>query len=144
MNTRIRTTSIETYRQIEAEGLLSRERWRVYSCVFHNGPLTSGEAFEILRAAEPRNPLSQSRARFTELRDMGVLCEIEERDCNISGRKCIVWDVTSNLPEPLPARDTRLSASSLDLLRSIWKKSGSDDRATVERVIELAKRKPKQ
>lgn len=94
-----RDTSIETYHQIEAEGLLSAMRFRVYSTVFHMGPCTSGEAFSYLQRHGFRDgPLTQSRARFTELRDLGVLQELGERPCSITGRTAILWDVTSKLP----------------------------------------------
>jgi hypothetical protein len=44
------------------------------------------------------HPISQLRARFTELRELGVLNEVGERLCKVSGRMCIVWDVTDALP----------------------------------------------
>ena len=135
----IRETSIKAYRQIVAEGLLSRERLRVYQYVFHHGPVTSGEAFARM-VKDTRSPLSQSRARFTELRDMNVLREVGERKCKISGRMCIVWDVTKSLPGPLQEKECRLSKASLRVLRSIWKRSkNSTDRVAILRVLDLTK-----
>lgn len=95
-----RDTSVAAYHAIESEGLLSEWRLRVYQTVFRHGPMTSGEAFQMMQGKLPSDasPLSQSRARFTELRDRGVLKETDERPCRVSGRMCIEWDVTSALP----------------------------------------------
>lgn len=95
-----RQTSITVYDQIKAEGLLSKLETEVYGIVFQHGPCTSGEAFRHQQDnGSRRNPLSQSRARFTELRDKGVFQEVgEPRPCKVSGRTCIVWDVTDKLP----------------------------------------------
>ena len=40
-----------------------------------------------------------SRARFTELRELGVIYEKGERKCNITGRNVIEWDLTDKLPQ---------------------------------------------
>ena len=91
---RIIQTSIDCYNQIKNEGLLSKRRFECYEALLKNGPCTSGEAMHD--RLNGRNVLSQSRARFTELRDRGVIYEIKpERKCRVSGYKCIVWDVTS-------------------------------------------------
>jgi hypothetical protein len=103
-----RETSIEAYMKIKESGLLSERRWEVYNVVYNNGPLTSAEAFRILNAGRPIKNITQSRARFTELRDMGVFKEVGEKFCSITGHKVILWDVTSKLPieisKPLPAK----------------------------------------
>lgn len=105
-----RQTSIEAFHQIRESGLLSRERFRVFATVFAMGECTSGEAFEAIeKRKERKSPLSQSRARFTELRDLGVIEEAGVRPCKVTGRNCIVWALTDNLPGKLPRRISKLA-----------------------------------
>lgn len=98
----VRETSIEAYRQIEQEGLLSKMRWLAYKTVFHHGPMTSAEACAALNQNDKSQAPSQLRARFTELRKMGVLKEVGKKPCSITRRKAILWDVTGNLPSENP------------------------------------------
>lgn len=124
----VRDTSLETYYQIESEGLLSIERTRVLKGVFEFGPGTSGEIYKAMGIAHPRNALSQSRARFTELRDRGVIREVAKRACHVSGRPGIVWEATGLLPvEPdeKPKRFTKLDAKRVLEIASTMK-SASD------------------
>ena len=46
----------------------------------------------------PENAASNSAARFSELRDIGVIQEIRERTCQVTGMNVIEWDVTDQLP----------------------------------------------
>lgn len=92
----IRKTSIEVYHQIKEEGLLSKRRMEVFKAITECAPCTSAEAMATIITKS--NVLSQSRARFTELRNMGVIKELGERKCKITGRKVIEWDVTGDLP----------------------------------------------
>jgi hypothetical protein len=93
-----RQTSVDTYHQIQSEGLLSKNRLIIYKIVFENGPMTSAEAFSILNKYAPTRNITQSRARFTELRDMGVFTELGTKKCSITGRNTILWGCTNNLP----------------------------------------------
>jgi|TARA_R110001583_G_scaffold56221_1_gene170027 hypothetical protein len=92
----IRQTSIDCYNQIKSEGLLSTMRFKVYEAILNNAPCTSGEAFATMTTKE--NQISQSRARFTELREMGVIYEVQNRKCTITGMNVIEWDLTDKLP----------------------------------------------
>ncbi len=91
--------------RIAADGLLSKERFRVFSAVCAivrktGKPCTSGEVFAHLQRTEGvgRNPISSSRSRFSELRALGVVFEAGERKCRESGRNCMTWAPTGNLP----------------------------------------------
>lgn len=96
----IRQTSIEAYRSACEDGILSLRRAELYRVVWQHGPMTSAEAYVILiRAVFRTTAITQSRARFTELRDMGLFYEVRTRACTITGRTVIEWDVTSKLPE---------------------------------------------
>lgn len=105
----IRTTSIEVYKFLEENGTLSAKRWEVYATVYNNGPMTSAEAFAKINEGKSIKSLTQSRARFTELRGMGLLKETGERECTITGHTVIEWDVTDQLPLKLEKAETRAS-----------------------------------
>ena len=95
----IRDTSIAVYHQIKDENLLSRLRWEVYDCLYHHGPLTQMETCRKLN-----NPNRQDRSympRFAELHNMGVIKEVGQRVCSITGREVLLWDVTNSLPRKL-------------------------------------------
>ena len=91
-----RQTSIDCFNKIKQEGLLSKMRLKVYEAILNNAPCTSGEAFATMTTKE--NQISQSRARFTELRELGVIYEVRNRKCTITGMNVIGWDLTDRLP----------------------------------------------
>ena len=95
----IRQTSVEAYRRIEAEGLLSAARWKVYNALYEFGPCTGGELFTRMSSQAIKGSVC---ARLTELRDIGVAAELGVKTCRMTGETAIVWDVTSALPRPLP------------------------------------------
>jgi hypothetical protein len=102
-----RKTSAEAYRTIEENGLLSKRRFEVYDCLYYHGPMTASETFRRISGGRPNyNFDSNTRARFTELRDQGVIAEIGEKKCAVTGMTVILWDVTSELPTPLPKKVT--------------------------------------
>lgn len=136
-----RRTSAATYRQIEAEGLLSRQRWQVYSLLYDKGPATARELAEALRAATPsiRDARCVVTRRLPELRDMGVVVELPTRECRVSGREAIVWDVTDALPTPLPDKPKLSKAdkhAALVALRRYWTSVllTTDERKAIERL----------
>ena len=93
-----RDTSIQAYKEIEANGLLSQRRWDAYKLLFNHGPCTAME----LRAFMPKGVVdSQIRARLNELRELGVAQELGTRKCILTGMEVIVWDVTSKIPKPI-------------------------------------------
>lgn len=95
-----RLTSIEAYNKIKADGLLSKRRFEVYSTLFKYGPMTANETFSKMydKNTGPTNAASNSAARFSELRQQGVIYEVKERKCKITGMNVIEWGVTNNLP----------------------------------------------
>jgi len=88
-----RQTSIECYNQIKSEGLLSNMRFRVYSALLAMGkPSTTREVYATM------NIIKQEATRFTELRKLGVIYEVQNRKCTVTGRTSIEWDLTDKLP----------------------------------------------
>ncbi len=94
----IRKTSIDAYKQIEAEGLLSKRRWQVYKALFHEGPLTASQIANNIPGFKSESVGFNVHARLCELRSMGVVDEIGEVDCPITSRRVIQWDVNDKLP----------------------------------------------
>ena len=131
-----RQTSIDCYNQIKNEGLLSKMRFKVYEAILNNAPCTSGEAFATMTTKE--NQISQSRARFTELREMGVIYEVQNRKCTITGMNVIEWDLTDRLPINIKksnkTKKHRLN-NALNLLRELYKNKNN---STVEDWKEVA------
>mgnify|MGYP003633483327 CR=1 FL=1 len=93
MNTR--QTSIDCYNKIKQEGLLSKRRLEVYEALLSSAPCTSTEA---IRNAKTTFGIFGVSSRFTELRDLGVIYEKGEKQCSITGRNVIEWDLTDRLP----------------------------------------------
>ena len=44
------------------------------------------------------NVIKQEATRFTELRKLGVIYEVQNRTCTVTGRTSIEWDLTDRLP----------------------------------------------
>lgn len=110
-----RQTSIEAYRNIKEKGLLSRRRFEVYSYVFNHGPISANEMCrDMLRQGLT---FSSYNARFSELRDIGVLQEVGFKTDEITNQKVIVWDVTSALP--IPYKKKEATNEEIALLREI-------------------------
>ena len=108
METKKRQTSIEVYNKIKSGNYLSKCRFEIYECLFHNQPMTSGEVFSLISKNKKSNsPLSQSRARFTELRDMGAIMEVGVKKCSITNNTVILWDVTNKIPSNFKRPQTK-------------------------------------
>jgi len=91
MNTR--QTSIDCYNEIKRDGSLSKMRFKVYSALLSMGkPSTTREVYETM------DVIKQEATRFTELRKLGVIYEVQNRKCTITGRTAIEWDLTDRLP----------------------------------------------
>ena len=131
-----RQTSIDCYNKIKSEGLLSNMRLKVYEASLRKAPCTSGEAYATMTTKE--NQISQSRARFTELREMGVIYEVQNRKCTITGMNVIEWDLTDRLPINIKKSNKtnkhRLN-NALNLLRELYKNKNN---STVEDWKEVA------
>ena len=117
-----RQTSIDCYNEIKENQLLSKKRFEVFEAILKTAPCTSGEAFATMTTKE--NQISQSRARFTELRELGVIYEKDVRKCRITNRNVIEWDLTGRLPKDVKLsknnKKTR-SENALNALRELYK-----------------------
>lgn len=91
----IRRTSIEAYRKIESQGLLSKRRLEVYQYVYNHGPVIAKEAW---LAIAPNSNSGVITTRFSELQRAGVLEPVGETIDERTGMIAILWDVTDQLP----------------------------------------------
>lgn len=98
-----RQTSIDCYNQIKAEGLLSKMRFRVYEAIYHLNKCTAGEIFDYIGRSMRHSAVS---ARLTELRELGVVGETGVRECRVTGRNVIEFDLTDRLPGSLTRKKT--------------------------------------
>lgn len=91
-----RQTSIDAYHAVLNDGTVNRQQRKVYKTLYNHGPLTATECLtrcDLLRTG---------RARFSELRERGLVYEVDTRICSVTGKTVIAWDVTANLPGPRP------------------------------------------
>lgn len=95
----VRQTSAEAYHTIQANGLLSKRRWEIYDALYRHGPKTGSELFKCLTLYGENPTHSNIVTRLGELRDLGVAAEVGKKECEVSGMRVILWDVTDNLPK---------------------------------------------
>ena len=93
----VRETSIEVFHRIKEDGLLSQRRLEVYSQLFQLGPCTANELFKKTKGT---SQVSQAniQPRLNELVALGVAREVGTRECQITGNRVLVYDVTAHLP----------------------------------------------
>lgn len=135
-----RQTSIDCYNQIKQEGLLSKMRFKVYESILNNSPCTSAEALSTMLSKN--SAITSSRARFTELRELGVIYEVKNRKCTITGRTSIEWDLTDRLPENVKntnkTKKQRIN-DALNLLRVLYKNKDISNDEDWKKVADLIK-----
>ena len=133
-----RQTSIDCFNQIKQEGLLSKRRLEVYEALLSSAPCTSSEA---IRNAKTTFGVFGVSSRFTELRDLGVIYEKGEKECSITGRNVIEWDLTDRLPVNIKKSNKTKKqkiADALNSLRELYKNkdiSTNEDWKTAANLI---------
>jgi hypothetical protein len=117
-----RQTSINCYNQIKAQGLLSKLRLATHYAMLYASPCTAGE----LQSYIDNNQIKVKHAwkLLSQLRDLGVVYEKNERKCNVTGRVVIEWDLTDKLPikptKLINAKQQRVE-NALDAMRVLYK-----------------------
>ena len=117
-----RQTSINCYNQIKAQGLLSKLRLATHYAMLYASPCTAGE----LQSYIDKNGIKVKHAwkLLSQLRDLGVVYEMNERKCNITGRVVIEWELTDKLPikADLPTNTKKQRvADTMNALRLLYK-----------------------
>lgn len=90
----IRETSIEAYKKIKENGLLSKINFLVYDCIAKHGPMTIKEVTEKLTDI----PATSISPCFAKLENQGVLKTNGKRKCTITNMSSLEWDLTDNVP----------------------------------------------
>lgn len=138
----MRQTSIDCYNQIKAEGLLSKRRLEVYEAILKSAPCSSGEAFSKMLTSS--NVISQSRARFTELRELGVIYEVGVKKCSITNRNVIEWDLTDNIPLELEKNKTKSKKTKINevlfLIERLGKELTEEEKVKLRKIYHLVKK----
>jgi hypothetical protein len=103
----MRETSLSAYGVIKSNGLLSERRFEVYDVLVRKGPMTANEVFVVLNEESKGsiNAASNSAARFSELRDLGVIKECGVRTCKITGMNVIEWEAIDAIPKKFTAKE---------------------------------------
>ena len=132
-----RQTSIDCYRQIKEQGLLSKMRFKVYSALLSMGkPSTTREVYKTM------DVIKQEATRFTELRKLGVIYEVQNRKCTITGRTSIEWASTDRLP--INVKNTNKTKKqrindALNSLRQLYKNKDNSNNEDWKIVADLIK-----
>lgn len=140
-----RETSIEAYHYIVESGKVAERHRQLYSIVYNHGPITANSAFNVLKQELGALRFdSNTRARFTELREMGLIQEMGTGTDPITKRRVIVWDVTKNFPRKPPKSETKsmvIAKLAKEVARlEIENKQLKERIAHLERVPELVLR----
>ena len=132
---KIRQTSIDCYNEIKNSGLLSKRRLETFEAIMKIAPCT---ATEVQYSINYNNGGRDCMKRISELRDRGVIYEVRTRECSITRRNVIEWDLTDRLPvnikNPNKTKKQRLE-DALTSLRELYKNKNN---STVEDWKEIA------
>lgn len=134
-----RQTSIDCYNEIKANGLLSKRRLQAYQCMLNLSPCTAGE---LEKEFNEKYGLRGVWKLLSQLRDMGVVKEVSERDCRITKRNVIEWDLTDRLPVDFnnnnKTKKQRIN-DAINSLRELYKNKNSTNEEW-KRVADLIKK----
>lgn len=87
----VRRTSVEAYNDIQKSGLLGERQKHAYGVLYRLGPMTGNELSNAMG-------MPGQWKRCSELKKRGVVEEVGEKVCCITGRQAIAWDVNGKHP----------------------------------------------
>jgi len=96
----VRYTSIEAYHSILESGEIGKQQKQVYSALYNAGPSTARELFGKLGKSKLVNN-GNIHTRIAELRDRGLVIELDTTVCKYSGKLVTVY-ATTDTHVPLP------------------------------------------
>ncbi len=104
----IKNTTLETFKQIQEEGLLSEKRLRVYEIIYEYGALTGAQISEIYQTKYPSAQHSETiRNRITELIQMNVVKEAGMIVCDKTKRTVNTYLCTNELPAKIQKKTNK-------------------------------------
>jgi hypothetical protein len=116
----MRQTSLLAYDTIKQNNLLSKMQLTAYELLIRHGAAT---AKELARFAEEnpgiigRMDSDSLHKRMSELKRLGAVVESGVRDCRITGRQAIVWELSGKLPQRPEPRKSRVIWLTEDAIR---------------------------
>lgn len=102
----VKETSLTCYRQVVAEGLLSRVRLLVWEELARRGPVTGRELDAAL--AQPGETRTSYHKRLSELQRVGLARVVGTRACRVTGREAEAWEAVDAIPTKPERQETRL------------------------------------
>jgi len=116
-------------------------RLKVYNGLYLHGPCTYSELFKCMAKGSERANYNVN-TRLGELRDLGVVCEIGKKVCDITKQEVIVWDVTSKYPGELIRKPTKKQkvasiVKDLETLKGFISFYGSSVNEIIKKVKDL-------
>ena len=98
----VRRTSYECFKELVRNQVLPTMRREIYEWLFEHGPATRNEIAREIHMI-PNN----CSTRLKEMFDMGIVCEVGEDKCKVTGRQVILYDVTDSMPHSRGANGKR-------------------------------------
>ena len=128
-----RETSVQAFYNAVDTGVIHTRREQAYVALrdlnARFGPTSANETFEY--QIEQRHLGlrydSNTRARFTELRDMGFIREVGTKVCRVTGQTCIAWEVVPEDEYAGPATVHRCPTCNQIISRDVPTSKGDDD-----------------
>ena len=92
--------SSDAYQSVMNSGLIQMRAAQVYQMHYHLGSLTKREMFEHFKASFPDENVQVDSfgPRYAQLVKAGLMEEVGEKNCLITGQTVTVWDVTTKIP----------------------------------------------
>lgn len=97
----IRETSVETYRLIKSQGLLSKMRMYVYDLIYEHQPINISQLILKAQNVEAFVNTGSISGRISELVEAGVIYEKFTGACPITGHNTIFWATNDSLPNKI-------------------------------------------
>lgn len=137
----VRQTSKDAYKEVQDSGFIGDKQKYYYDLLYKYGPCTANELFRFGK----RSNINQANVgtRLGELRDMGVVRELDKRECEVTLMKCIVWDVTDKMPLRPPKKLTKAEKKELVLseLRDLYSResTGTTTKKALTKIANMIK-----
>jgi len=126
-------TSIKTYHELQEEGVIGKDQKEVYKALKELVKATDNEITKELCYLDP----NKVRPRRKELVDIGVVKEIEKRNCKVTGRLAIVWGCSENFPEIPLNKETCLTERELNNILKKIERANSFQKNIIKKQCEV-------
>ena len=110
-------TSGEAFADATASGTIADSKHKVLAALVMLSDATAAEVW----AAMPARSMDKSKvsARLTELRDLGLVRELDPRVCSVTHHRAIVWEATGAAPGTVPRKRRQTAQATLMQYRAL-------------------------